>query len=453
MVVILPNELHELIIDELTYSFPELKSCSLVCKAWLPRCRYHLYRVVRIGPRRVHGIEKERMSFFLRNFEVSFAHTFELPEINSCVQGLSLEYHIRDISYNPPRLTPSPTLHELPRGKAVMRPKSSFIDLPFPPLTFIRAHWKFIDMLLGYTDGMNDIRLFEQVLDRTHTLEHLVVEGFRHFHMRRDILRSIAVHAPKLKILCLSEFRWFPSFSHLILEDIFDEWMIDFVSMNVPPLQLDRLCLRNFSSKGTNIIQLVVLPSPCLDLRALRYLAMPAKDLLTALTSERFPDLGRELIHLTITNLNMSDFRLQPKTFPKLKELQLFVKEEFPLLNFVQDFTKHWSPTSTTLDFHINFEDRELKHQGVDQSENALAGVLEEINASIVDPAIHALIRKMSKLYGNTEITYGFYVSMDFIQADGSQMQRSFMRKAFPRSFATGCLCWRERRLLEWWFE
>ncbi|KAJ3996309.1 hypothetical protein F5050DRAFT_132940 [Lentinula boryana] len=306
MVVILPNELHELIIDELSYSFPELKSCSLVCKAWLPRSRYHLYRVARIGPRRVHGIEKERMPFFVRNFEASFAHTFGLPEINSCVQGLSLEYHIRDIFYNPPYLTLSPTLHELPRGKAVMRPKSSFIDLPFRRLTFIRAHWKLIDMLLGYTDVMNDIRLFEQILDRTHTLEHLVVESFCHFHMRRDILRSIAVHAPKLKILCLSEFRWFPSFSQLILEDIFDEWMIDFVSMNIPPLQLDRLCLRNFSSKGTNIIQLVILPSPCLDLRALRYLAMPAKDLLTALTSERFPDLGRELIHLTITNLNIS---------------------------------------------------------------------------------------------------------------------------------------------------
>ncbi|KAJ3835827.1 hypothetical protein F5878DRAFT_626880 [Lentinula raphanica] len=440
------------------YSFPTIKSCSLVCKAWLPRCRYHLYRIVRIGPRRVNGIEKERMPYFLRKFDSAFCHTFKQPQIKCCVQGLTLESHVRDVSYAPSRLAPTPTLHELPKGRAVIRPSTSSIDLPFQPLTFIRAHWKFIESLVEEHDGMSDFKFFERILDRTQTLDHLVVEGYWQFHMRRDILRTIAVHAPGLKTLCLSEFRWFPSFSHLVLEDIFDEWMVAFVSLNIPPLKLDRLCLQKFSSKGTNLIQMVVLPSPCLDLRALRYLAMPAKDLCTAFIGGRFADLGKELIHLTITDLNTSNFRLRSDTFPKLRELQIFVKEESPLLHFIQDLTKHWFPTSTSLDLHINFEekggnkDSTLQEPG--QLDNILTDMLEELSASVVDLALCILIRKMSRLYENTKNAFGFYCSMDFIQAAGtSQMQRDFMRKAFPQSFATGCLHWRERRSLEWWFE
>ncbi|KAE9392291.1 hypothetical protein BT96DRAFT_924780 [Gymnopus androsaceus JB14] len=84
----LPYELHELIIDELRYSFPELKACNLVRRAWLPRCRLHLFRVIRIGPRRVRGIEKEQTQDSFNKFQASFAHTFQLSEITSCVRIL-----------------------------------------------------------------------------------------------------------------------------------------------------------------------------------------------------------------------------------------------------------------------------------------------------------------------------------------------------------------------------
>ncbi|KAJ3924174.1 MAG: hypothetical protein NXY57DRAFT_425173, partial [Lentinula lateritia] len=51
MPVVLPLELHELIIDQLFYSFLQLKACSIVCKAWLPRCRLHLFRTLIVRPR------------------------------------------------------------------------------------------------------------------------------------------------------------------------------------------------------------------------------------------------------------------------------------------------------------------------------------------------------------------------------------------------------------------
>ncbi|KAJ4474602.1 hypothetical protein C8J55DRAFT_562408 [Lentinula edodes] len=450
MVALLPYELYELIIDELRYSFPDLKACSLVCKAWLPRCRYHLYRVIRIGPRRVHGIEKERMAFFLKKFTASFTHTFNLPEITSCVQGLSLESHIRDVMYSPPALMPPPTLHSLPKGKAVIQPSIFSVDLPFQsPLRFLRTHWRLIDMLDQQKNSMNDIQMFERILDRSHSLEHLVIENYWQFHARRDILCSIAVHAPNLKTLCLSEFRWFPSFNHLILEDIFEEWLVKFVSTGVAPLQLDRLCLRNFSSKGTNLIQLVILPSPCLNLCSLRYLAMSAKDLCAALGGQ-FPELGKELVHLTVLNLNTSSFRLLSKTFPKLSELQLFVKDEYHLLRFVQDLTFHWSHVSTSLDLHINFEIER-------DPEPNLAELSEAFSISTVDSALYTFIKNRmsntSEVFESAQRTFRPLISMDFIQADGLEMQRKCMRRAFPQSFATGCLHWRDRRSLEWWFE
>ncbi|KIK57422.1 hypothetical protein GYMLUDRAFT_758556 [Collybiopsis luxurians FD-317 M1] len=299
----LPFELCDLVIDELRFSFTDLKVCSLVCKAFLPRCRAHLYRILHIGPRRICGIDKERMQSLFEELQNSFTETLQQPDIVSCIQGLCIESRIRDVFYNPPRVV-NPSQ---PQGKAVIKPSISSIDLPFKQLQFLRTHWKFIDSLNDPSDSVSgDVALFEQVLDRIDCLEHLVIEKYWRFHAYRDILRSIAVHAPHLKTLCLSEFRWYPSFSILVLEDIFDEWSSKFASLGITPLRLDRLCLRNFSTKGTDLIQMVVLPSPCLDLRMLRYLAMPASSLEKAFTDERFSELGRELIHLTITDLNTS---------------------------------------------------------------------------------------------------------------------------------------------------
>ncbi|KAK0448061.1 hypothetical protein EV421DRAFT_110620 [Armillaria borealis] len=47
---LLPQELIDYIIDILTSEIPTLRSCSLVCRSFLPRTREHLFREVNIGP-------------------------------------------------------------------------------------------------------------------------------------------------------------------------------------------------------------------------------------------------------------------------------------------------------------------------------------------------------------------------------------------------------------------
>ena len=44
----LAPEIVDLVIDFLRGDIQSLKSCSLVCKSWYPRCRYHLFRSIRI---------------------------------------------------------------------------------------------------------------------------------------------------------------------------------------------------------------------------------------------------------------------------------------------------------------------------------------------------------------------------------------------------------------------
>ncbi|KAK0216841.1 hypothetical protein IW262DRAFT_150284 [Armillaria fumosa] len=46
----LPVELCNLIIDHLHDSKPSLLACSLVCRAWVPECRFHLFYQVVLGP-------------------------------------------------------------------------------------------------------------------------------------------------------------------------------------------------------------------------------------------------------------------------------------------------------------------------------------------------------------------------------------------------------------------
>ncbi|KAE9392311.1 hypothetical protein BT96DRAFT_924796 [Gymnopus androsaceus JB14] len=403
----LPYELHELIIDELRYSFPELKACSLVCRAWLPRCRLHLFRVIRIGPRRVRGIEKEQTRDSFNKFQASFARTFQLPEITSCVRGIFFESCIRDVADRPPKLhivLPSP------KGKMVINPLLSSIQLPFQQLRLLRIQWKSLTML---QDSQNrdapetDIPMFEQLLDRVDRLEHLAIEKFGRFHANRDILRSIAVHAPKLKTLCFSEFKWYPSFSALVLEDIFDQWNSDFVAQGVPPLRLERL-------------------------------SISATSLETALANE-FSELGKELVHLTITNLDTSVFNLWAESFPKLSQLQVFVADESFLLRLLQHLSTQWPFERGLLDVHMNFEAEYIVHDNGPERFN-------DILSSSVDPVLHGLINE-------TNGSDGIHISMDFVHVDGSEMQQRYIRKAFPLSFATGSLHWRDKRSLEWWFE
>ncbi|KAI0691616.1 hypothetical protein C8Q76DRAFT_634410 [Earliella scabrosa] len=41
-----PGEIADRIIDHLFSDVPSLKTGTLVCRAWLPSCRYHLFRAI-----------------------------------------------------------------------------------------------------------------------------------------------------------------------------------------------------------------------------------------------------------------------------------------------------------------------------------------------------------------------------------------------------------------------
>ncbi|KAI0758709.1 hypothetical protein C8Q74DRAFT_1299524 [Fomes fomentarius] len=43
-----PAELEECIIDELYYDIRALRNCTLTCRRWLPRTRYHLFAAIRV---------------------------------------------------------------------------------------------------------------------------------------------------------------------------------------------------------------------------------------------------------------------------------------------------------------------------------------------------------------------------------------------------------------------
>ncbi|OCH92629.1 hypothetical protein OBBRIDRAFT_700325, partial [Obba rivulosa] len=45
----LPPELCDYIIDELSLSYGTLPVCALVCRAWLPRVRYHRWNRIQLS--------------------------------------------------------------------------------------------------------------------------------------------------------------------------------------------------------------------------------------------------------------------------------------------------------------------------------------------------------------------------------------------------------------------
>ncbi|KAJ3794423.1 hypothetical protein GGU11DRAFT_748006 [Lentinula aff. detonsa] len=54
----LPQELIDRIIDELSNSIEDLRNLSLVCRPWLHRARYHLFRSITLGPRDLKEIRE-----------------------------------------------------------------------------------------------------------------------------------------------------------------------------------------------------------------------------------------------------------------------------------------------------------------------------------------------------------------------------------------------------------
>ncbi|KAJ3980391.1 hypothetical protein F5890DRAFT_1541729 [Lentinula detonsa] len=117
----IPQDLTDRFIDELSNSIEDLRNLSLVCKPWLRRARYHLFRSITLGPRDLKEIREhyayvkqkasrrgwdpdDRLSFkeekllrspLAENPQPAQLFLSSIPDTLPCVRGLRLLSSIR----------------------------------------------------------------------------------------------------------------------------------------------------------------------------------------------------------------------------------------------------------------------------------------------------------------------------------------------------------------------
>ncbi|KAJ3972262.1 hypothetical protein EV361DRAFT_153838 [Lentinula raphanica] len=424
-------ELQERVIDELAYSFPALKACSQVCRAWLPRCRSHLFRGLVIRP-----------SVYNQGYSNPFLTEYQqiFPCISSCIA-----YHVRALKLfyeiQPRRIASSSDIPS-PLDNALI-PTSSTTTIPFP--------FKRVQSLHICWNAVNwgGITSLEKILQQIDFLRHLVIEGRWRFRVKEDILCCIAVNAPHLKTLSLLRLQWFPSsLGSPIISRIVSSWKEAFVEKGrVPGLKLERFCITESATKGSGVdlMKNVVLPSPCLDFEYLRYLAISANGLLEALGDARFEIFSKQITHLAIVKLDthMLGFRLNADIFPNLSHIQLDVYEECNLQQFLQNIQINTTPTTSfppLTHMHINLKKGFMIRENTEKTMFDQGDVL---HASNVDSALQRFI---------VNLAASVHISMHFAQlGEGPEIQRSCIRQVFPRSVLVRQLEWMEPKSLEWW--
>ncbi|KAF5391690.1 hypothetical protein D9757_002391 [Collybiopsis confluens] len=306
----LPLELQELIIDLLRFCSADLKVCSLVCRAWLPRSRAFLFRVIALpviplNPNCGHcswsrfGI----CSAALRQRIYWTLSTVPAPSVRGVI-----------LSCEPPTNS-AKCLQLLQSGRHTIQPAITQGLLRGLRLLHINGQ--------GSCTGES----FSDLLQEIDCLEYLIIEGQWSFSFG-NTFRSLAIHAPNLKALSLAKLRWLPS-----TEDLHGRRHVQLVEKRV--LRLERLCIWKPVKHHIDLATKLILPSPCLDLSQLRYLAMPASRLHLMLNDTRLKPLGREVTHLAITNFDAPAVQLNKETFPSLSHLQVFVRDEWTLLQIL----------------------------------------------------------------------------------------------------------------------
>ncbi|KAJ3878229.1 hypothetical protein F5051DRAFT_406208 [Lentinula edodes] len=433
MPVVLPLELHELIIDQLLYSFLELKACSIVCKAWLPRCRLHLFRTLIVRPRIFNKGYSEPFCCEYQQF-FTLDHSFITPSIVFHVRRLKLSYEVQ----TPFGLLPDSSCAPI---SSALIPVSSMITIPFPfkRLQTLHICWRSVNW--------GGVTALEKMLQQIDCLRHLVIEGRWRFRVKEDILSSIALHAPGLKTLCLAKLQWFPnSIASPFVEEILSRRNDRFYEQGVPPLRLERLCITKSTSKNCVAdLEKVILPSPCLDLSNLRYLAMPAGSLQEVIHDARFRTLGRQVTHLAIVNLDTSAFKVDSGSFPVLSHLQLYIRKEHDLVQFLHIHGASATSTPPWVRMHINFE-KHLNHRLKNREMTAQSYSDIIVHTPSVDLALHKFI---------VDCEVSMQISVHFAHLHGGEpdIQHDYIQEMFPQSFSTGHLEWTDRKSLEWWFD
>src|ERR1700722_12200653 len=121
----LPNEIQDHILDFLHDSKPALKACALVCRAWVPTSRYHLFSKIQVPGRGANAFE-----------ELFASPNCTIRHVKACTSSSAAIWKIGHVLRH---LTPS-SLHLIHRDQQTLATSAPFpaivclcVDLRYAP--------------------------------------------------------------------------------------------------------------------------------------------------------------------------------------------------------------------------------------------------------------------------------------------------------------------------------
>ncbi|KAK7439788.1 hypothetical protein VKT23_017363 [Stygiomarasmius scandens] len=385
----LPQELIDIIIDYAAQtSVPTLKSCSLVCHAWLPRARAHIFREISLPFIREQGVSYEQLIAKMRSSlqcladmsaaspSPSLSRSFHFPSIADLAQSLVL----------PPKLP-----HFVP--------DTFFLLHPFTSLRHIAVTGEF-GMLVAVT--FVESESFSTFLERNSgSLETLKLRGIT-FNKVVDLVRLLtSLDLPKLRQLTLQWFQFLsdPTVQANDVRNFMDSELNPFSSSSPMQrkckLKLDTLNIELDILQREAFFEFLTHQNSPLDLTCLKTLIIaPIFDMLESYTP-LFEHVGTTLTRLIISMTDLSNPGQDPTPvqghnlsyLQKLAHLELWILPNCQdLIDMLSTFTENcipYSPSMTQLEtLTVGFHD--WKNRDEDRISDLSYGRLDEALAGFI---------------------------------------------------------------------
>lgn len=170
----LPQEIIELCIDWLQGSQTSLKSCSLVCRSWLPRARFHIFYRLSFDLR-----FREPLQELIDQMRVDILAN---PAIVLCVREFSLNLRYQTESQSPCEF---------------------LLNIPFTNLRHLHINFACSFLTAEYPWRLS--RLLDILRNNAH-LEHLYLQTFgADAQSLHEIFLALSMHTPRIKSLILDD--------------------------------------------------------------------------------------------------------------------------------------------------------------------------------------------------------------------------------------------------------
>ncbi|CAL1708808.1 unnamed protein product [Somion occarium] len=179
----LPQELIEYILDDLSDDLPSVKTSSLVCRAWRPRSQYHIHNTITL-------CRKSDVSALSDRFASS-------PMIAGYVRCVKMDFSRLTKEFWDKAL---PLLHHLPNINSVAFVSVDMCIIPTNVQSFLAEHCSTLKALSLYNVVLSNFGAFAMLLNCFPHLLHLNVQnvywgGYRNTPIpsRLPILRSLSL--------------------------------------------------------------------------------------------------------------------------------------------------------------------------------------------------------------------------------------------------------------------